>query len=87
MQGTPAYRAPELFRGQLPTTYTKADIYSLAMTLWSLKHQQAPYEGQNNDMIIYQVVAFHRRPSPDPEFSMLWEADPKKRPEAQGIKF
>ena len=50
MQGTPAYRAPELFRGQLPTT--KADVYSLAVTLWSLKHQQLPYNGQNNDVII-----------------------------------
>ena len=85
MQGTLAYRAPELFRGQLPTT--KADVYSLAMTLWSLKHQQLPYDGQNNDMVIYQVVACRRRPSPDREFESMWEADPNKRPEAQALKF
>ena len=84
-QGTLAYRAPELFRGQLPTR--KADVYSLAITLWCLKHQQLPYDGQNNDMIIYQVVAFRRRPSPDPEFESMWEADPQKRPEAEALKF
>ena len=82
--GTLAYRAPELFRGRLPTT--KADVYSLAITLWSLKTQQTPYNGENNEMIVYQVVAQRRRPAPDPEFSMLWEADPNKRPEAQDLK-
>ena len=83
--GTLAYRAPELFRGQLPTT--KADIYSLSITLWSLKHQESPYEGQNNDMVIYQVVAFRRRPGPDPEFESMWETEPKKSPEAEALKF
>ena len=63
MQGTLAYRAPELFRGQFPTT--KADVYSLGITLWTLKTQQAPYGGINNDMIIYQVVAQGRRPARD----------------------
>jgi len=84
-QGAPAYRAPELFRGQLPTT--KSDVYSLAMTLWCLKHQQLPYDGQNNDMVIYQVVAFSRRPSPDKEFETLWHPDPERRPEAQDVTF
>ena len=83
--GTIAYRAPELFKGELPTT--KADIYSLAVTLWALKHQQIPYRGQQNDMLIYQVVAFHRRPSPDPEFQMLWYTDPLQRPEAEQLQF
>ena len=64
--GTPAYRAPELFRGLLPTS--KADVYSLAITLWSMKYQRVPYNGEQGDMLIYQVVAFQRRPSPDPEF-------------------
>ena len=85
MQGTPAYRAPELFQGKQPTT--KADVYSLAVTLWSLKHQQLPYQGQNNDIVIYQVVAFKRRPSHDPEFEMLWHSDPQQRPEVDGISF
>ena len=83
--GTIAYRAPELFKGELPTT--KADIYSLAVTLWALKHQQIPYRGQQNDMLIYQVVAFHCRPSPDPEFQMLWHTDPLQRPEAEQLQF
>jgi len=84
-QGTIAYRAPELFKGELPTT--KADIYSLAITLWALKHQQIPYRGQQNDMLIYQVVAFNRRPSPDLEFQTLWHTDPLQRPEAEQLQF
>ena len=84
-QGTPAYRAPELFRGRLPTT--KADVYSLAITLWSLKYQRVPYDGQHGDMLIYQVVAFQLRPSPDPEFQPLWHQDPLQRPEADQLRF
>jgi len=83
--GTIAYRAPELFKGELPTT--KADIYSLAVTLWALKHQQIPYRGQQNDMLIYQVVAFNRRPSPDPDFQILWHTDPTQRPDAEQLQF
>ena len=84
-QGTIAYRAPELFKGDLPTT--KADIYSLAITLWALKHQRVPYHGQQDDMLIYQVVAFYRRPSADPEFQTMWHTDPDQRPEAEQLKF
>jgi len=84
-QGTIAYRAPELFKGELPTT--KADVYSLAITLWAIKHQKVPYHGQQNDMLIYQVVAFNRRPSPDPEFQTLWHKDPLQRPEAEQLQF
>ena len=84
-QGTIAYSAPELYKGNLPTT--KADIYSLAITLWALKHQRVPYHGQQDDMLIYQVVAFCRRPSPDPEFESLWHTDPDQRPEAEQLQF
>ena len=84
-QGTIAYRAPELFQGQLPTT--KADIYSLAVTLWALKHQQIPYNGKQDATLIYQVVAFNRRPSPDPEFQTLWHRDPLQRPDAEQLQF
>ena len=84
-QGTIAYRAPELFKGELPTT--KADVYSLAITLWAIKHQKVPYHGQQNDMLIYQVVAFNRRPSPDPEFQTLWHKDPLQRPDAEQLQF
>ena len=84
-QGTHAYRAPELFKGQLPTT--KADVYSLAVTIWSLKYRRVPYDGQHGDMLIYQVVAFQRRPSPDPEFQTMWDADPEQRPEADQLRF
>ena len=83
--GTIAYRAPELFKGELPTT--KADIYSLVVTLWALKHQQIPYDGKQDAVLIYQVVAFNRRPSPDPEFQMLWHKDPTQRPDAEQLQF
>ena len=81
LQGTLAYRAPELFRGQLPTT--KAGIYSLGITLWSLKEQQLPYVGQNNFIIVYQVVSQHLRPGTG--FEDLWLPDPVRRPEAYNI--
>ena len=84
-QGTHAYRALELFKGQLPTT--EADIYSLAVTIWSLKYRRVPYNGLHGDMLIYQVVAFQRRPSPDPEFQTMWHQDPDQRPEAEQLKF
>jgi len=83
--GTIAYRAPELFKGELPTT--KADIYSLAITLWVLKHQQIPYRGQQDAILIYQVVALGRRPSPDPEFQPLWHKDPLQRPDTEQLQF
>ena len=85
LQGTLAYRAPELFRNQLPST--KADIYSLGITLWSLKTRQVPYDGENNERLVYQVVAQQRRPTQDPEFETLWEADPQRRPEATQLCF
>jgi len=81
LQGTLAYRAPKLFRGQLPTT--KAGIYSLGITLWSLKEQQLPYVGQNNFIIVYQVVSQHLRPGTG--FEDLWHPDPVRRPEAYNI--
>ena len=83
--GTIAYRAPELFQGKLPTT--KADIYSLAVTLWALKHQERPYRGKQDAVLIYQVVALSRRPSPDPEFETLWHQDPTQRPDAEQLQF
>ena len=85
LQGTLACRAPELFRGQLPSS--KADIYSLAITLWSLKTQEAPYGGQNHFGIVYQVVSQQRKPAQDPDFEALWEIEPQRRPEAAQLSF
>lgn len=85
LQGTLSYRAPELFRGHRPTR--KADVYSLGITLWSLKNQKQPYEGQNDMGIVYQVVALQRRPGNDAEFQTLWHADPDQRPEAEQLLF
>ena len=81
LQGTLAYRAPELLHGQLPAT--KANIYSLGITLWSLKTQQVPYQGQNNFILVYQVVSQHKRPGNG--FEDLWHADPERRPDAATV--
>lgn len=85
LQGTLHYRAPELLRGDLPTT--KADIYSLGITLWSLITQQQPYQGQNNFIIAYMVVSKHLRPTPvtEPLLTRLWHAERKRRPDADNI--
>ena len=85
LQGTLQYRAPELLRRQLPTT--KADIYSLGITLWSVKTQQPPYQGQNHFILAYQVVSQHLRSSTDSDFEALWQSDPQQRPAAYNLCF
>lgn len=87
LQGTLQYRAPELFKGE-PVT-TKADMYSLGITLWQLITQEQPYESQNAFIIAYAVVSRQLRPTlPEhcPEKTLLehlWHAEPTKRPEAR----
>lgn len=85
LQGTLAYRAPELFRNKLPTP--KADIYSLVITLWSVKTGETLYDRENNERLVYQVVAQRRRHARDPDFETLWDADPRRRPEADQLSF
>ncbi|XP_031561234.1 serine/threonine-protein kinase mos-like [Actinia tenebrosa] len=94
LTGTYAYRAPELLRGECPTT--KADIYSYGICLWQMLTRELPYGNQNQHVIIFGVVAYQLRPklsgeinTCDEEYVNLiqqcWEADPKQRPLASEI--
>ncbi|XP_020902892.1 serine/threonine-protein kinase mos [Exaiptasia diaphana] len=95
LTGTYAYRAPELLRGDCPTT--KADIYSYGICLWQMLTREHPYGNQNQHVIIFGVVAYQLRPtltSLDVQardevyvnlMQQCWEADPKLRPLASDI--
>ena len=58
--GTIAYRAPELLRGDPPTK--KADIYSLAIVLWEMQSGHSPFLLQNPHIVAFGVVAYNLRP-------------------------
>ena len=61
LTGTFPYRAPELLRGDAPDT--KADIYSLGVTLWQMESRQTPYAGHEPHAIVFNVVAYNARPT------------------------
>jgi len=61
LTGTFPYRAPELLRGESPDT--KADIYSLGITLWQMESRQMPYAGHEPHAIVFNVVAYNARPT------------------------
>ncbi len=97
MTGTFAYRAPELLQGEAPTT--KADIYSLGITLWQLVSRECPYAGQNQHVVIFGVVAYNLRPHipgcadmPHPVeqcyqdlYTQCWHTEPHNRPTALDV--
>ncbi|XP_070555782.1 serine/threonine-protein kinase mos-like [Ptychodera flava] len=93
LTGTFAYRAPELLRGDIPST--KADIYSYGVTLWQMVTREQPYAGENQHVVIFGVVAYHLRPSFMPNFlndmnetwyvdmiMQCWSPKPEQRPMA-----
>ena len=61
LTGTFAYRAPELLRGESPDT--KADIYSLGVTMWHMEARRTPYAGHEPHAVVFNVVAYHARPT------------------------
>ena len=61
LTGTYAYRAPELLRGDAPDT--KADIYSLGVTLWQMEARRPPYAGHEPHAVVFNVVAYNARPT------------------------
>ena len=95
LTGTFPYRAPELLRGELPSV--KADMYSLAICLWQMLSREQPYGLESHFVVIFGVVAQHRRPAldklPNTRDSVtqsitalmksLWKANPLDRPSAQ----
>ena len=61
LQGTVAFRAPELFCGGTPTF--SSDLYSLAVVMWFFDTRECPWEGVSHFAIIYQCVQKQLRPS------------------------
>lgn len=61
LTGTYAYRAPELLKGEEPST--KADMYSLGICLWQMLTREQPYGLESQFVVIFGVVANQMRPS------------------------
>ena len=98
LTGTYAYRAPELLKGEPPST--KADVYSLAVTLWQMLTRESPYRGKTPHVVIFAVVAYNLRPrmstTCEPEGHPLeqlhrdlicecWVDNPSERPAAGSV--
>ena len=93
MTGTFAYKAPETLRGRTATD--KSDVYSLAVCLWQLLTRERPYRAEEQQVVIFAVVAYNLRPSlPDivtsdidsrycQLFREAWNSDPNERPSAK----
>lgn len=85
--GTIRWRAPETF-GKKPIWTTKADIYSLAVTMWEIVTRQIPFAEHGNDDIPMIVKMEAERPD-IPEtcnpivkklIEWCWKQDPSSRP-------
>ena len=96
LAGTYTYRAPELLKGEFPTT--KADIFSLGVCLWQLCVREQPYGMESHFIIIFGVVQKNLRPQFPAEIvndsqntmyvkltSSLWHADVNQRPAAKDL--
>lgn len=93
LTGTYAYRAPELLKGESPTT--KADIYSYGVCLWQMLTREQPYGNENQHVVIFGVVAYQLRPELNEEITgdeqyvnlirQCWQAEAKFRPAASDI--
>ena len=96
LTGTFAYRAPELLKGEFPTT--KADVYSLGVCLWQLLVREQPYGLESHFVIIFGVVQKNLRPQFPVELlqdranldyikltTSLWHGEASKRPAAKDI--
>ena len=97
LTGTFAYRAPELLRGEAPRT--RADIYSLGITLWQMMTRTFPYGTEDQHVVIFAVVAYNLRPKmPQDEelhpaeqlyrdlFIQCWQPKVEDRPTAKTLQ-
>ncbi|KAK2426687.1 Protein kinase superfamily protein [Trifolium repens] len=95
--GTYRYMAPELMnkdplpKGAKKSYDHKADVYSFALTLWSLIKNQTPFKDRKDFMAAYATIN-NIRPSLDelpedivPLLQSCWVEDPKLRPEFKEI--
>ncbi|MEU6585600.1 protein kinase [Nocardia sp. NPDC046763] len=61
--GTPAYTAPEVFRGEEPTA--AADLYSLGATMFCLLTGHAAFQRREGESLVAQFVRITSEPVPD----------------------
>ena len=84
MAGTPAYLAPEVARGQIPTP--ASDVFSLGATLYAAVEGRAPFGEGNNQLALLHAVAAGEVPPPlhaGPLFAVLMSLlarEPAARP-------
>lgn len=96
LAGTFSYRAPELLKGEFPST--KADIYSLGVCLWQMLVREQPYGMESHFVIIFSVVQRHLRPQFPAAIledernldyveltTSLWHAEASKRPAVKDL--
>ncbi|XP_014270267.1 serine/threonine-protein kinase mos [Halyomorpha halys] len=92
IQGTVAYLAPEVFQGKKVTD--KCDVYSFGITLWQILHKENPYNGLEQHIIIYQVVANKERPKTLCKcetkgyvklYEKCWNEEPTQRPPMSSV--
>ena len=92
--GTMKYKAPELLRGWKPTPM--CDMYSLALTMWQMKHREIPFSALDVHFVVFGVVSRGLRPS-DIDLSDIytnsydcciargWDRNPNERFTAQDL--
>ncbi|MGH3999752.1 MAG: protein kinase domain-containing protein [Pseudonocardiaceae bacterium] len=85
MAATPAYLAPEVARGQIPTP--ASDVFSLGATLYAAVEGRAPFGDGDNQLALLHAVAAGEVPPPlhaGPLFDVLMRLlakDPQARPD------
>ena len=62
--GTPAYLAPELLRGDFPTT--RSDVYAFGILMWGVFARVEPYLGESLYEVMHQVADVSRNPPKRP---------------------
>jgi len=75
--GTPAYMAPERFRGE--PIDGASDVYSVGVMLYQMLGGRLPFAAPDADLMAVAMMHLHREPPP------LREADPKIAPEIERI--
>ncbi|XP_070179051.1 serine/threonine-protein kinase mos-like [Littorina saxatilis] len=101
VEGTVAFRAPELFSSHTPAPSFPCDVYSLAVTMWCLDSRQFPFETYPRECIIFNVVKNSLRPcvpetAADSEggsfvqqyrdlYTACWSAEPSLRPTLEKV--
>lgn len=85
MAGTPAYLAPEVARGQVPTP--ASDVFSLGATLYAAVEGQGPFGESENSLALLHAVAGGRLNPPQRAGALsaalmrLLATDPAERPD------